>query len=143
MQQSPARGPSPPVSPAESSLRILIVDDNRNIVESLKMLLDMRGNSTQAAYDGLEAVEVAERFRPEVILLDLGLPKLDGYETCKRIRQQPWGREMMVFAVTAHGHDEAVAKSQLSGFDMHLVKPVEPEILLTVLEVARAQRNAH
>lgn len=143
MQPTTGRGSPPPVPPAQSSLRILIVDDNRNIVESLKMLLDMKGNSTEAAYDGLEAVEVAERFRPEVILLDIGLPKLDGYETCKRIRQQPWGREMMVFAVTALGHDEAVTKSQLSGFDMHLVKPVEPEILLTVLEVARAQRSAN
>ena len=131
----------PGAPPAQSPLRILIVDDNRTIVESLKMLLDMKGNTTQAAYDGLEAVELAERWRPEVILLDIGLPKMDGYEVCRRIRREPWGRGMMVFAVTALGHDDAVTKSQHSGFDMHLVKPVEPEILLTVLDVARAQRR--
>src|SRR5262245_18941638 len=122
-------------------MRILIVDDNRNIVESLKMLLDMKGNSTQVAHDGLEAVEVAERFRPDVVLLDIGLPKIDGCEACRRIRQHPWGRDMMVFAVTALGHDDALTNSQNAGFDLHLVKPVEPEILLSVLDVARSQRH--
>jgi CheY-like chemotaxis protein len=118
-------------------LRILIVDDNRSVVESLKMLLDLKGNLTHVAYDGLEAIELARLVRPSVILLDIGLPKMDGWETCRRIREEPWGRDITVCALTALGQDDDRLKSQKAGFDMHFVKPLEPEFLLTMLEAAR------
>jgi CheY-like chemotaxis protein len=134
----PATRHSPPAGPsAKQPLRILIVDDNRSVVESLKMLLDLKGNLTHVAYDGLEAIEVARAVRPSVILLDIGLPTIDGWETCRRIREQPWGREITVCALTALGQDDDRLKSQKAGFDMHFVKPLEPEFLLTVLEAAQ------
>ncbi len=122
--------------PAQS-LRILVIDDNRSVVESLKMLLDLNGNTTHTAYDGLEGLEIAERVRPEIILLDIGLPRIDGWEICRRIRQQSWGNQVMVYALTALGQDDDRLKSQQAGFDMHFVKPVDPELLLTVLEATR------
>lgn len=114
-------------------IKVLVVDDDRDSVEMLKILLDMNGGATHVAYDGVEAVKLAEELRPEVILLDIGLPKIDGYEACRRIREHAWGRHMIVVALTGRGLDDDRAKSQRSGFDMHLVKPVEPELLLTVL----------
>ena len=114
-------------------IKVLVVDDDRDSVEMLKILLDMNGGATHVAYDGVEAVKLAEELRPEVVLLDIGLPKIDGYEACRRIRQHAWGRHMIVVALTGRGLDDDRAKSQRSGFDMHLVKPVEPELLLTVL----------
>src|SRR5262249_58932682 len=99
---------SEPVAPAEkdeppapkSSLRILIVDDNRDAADSLVMLLRLMGNDTRTAYDGQEGVDVAGEFRPDVMLLDIGLPKLDGYEACRRIRAQSWGKKVVLIAVT-------------------------------------------
>jgi hypothetical protein len=75
-------------------LRILIADDNRDVVDSLALLLELTGYSVERAYDGLQAVEAAERYRPDLVLLDIGMPKLDGYEACRRIREQPWGRAL-------------------------------------------------
>jgi CheY-like chemotaxis protein len=126
---SASRG-TPSASPP---LRILIVDDNRAVVETLTALLESSGNTTHAAYDGLEAVRLAEELRPDVILLDIGLPKIDGYEVCRRIRQQEWGHKTMVFALTGLAYDDSSHESRSAGFDMHLVKPVEPEVLMTVL----------
>ncbi len=90
----------------KSSLRILIVDDNRDGADSLSTMLRIMGNDTRTAYDGEEAVAAAGEFRPDVILLDIGLPKLNGYEACRRIREQPWGREMVIIAQTGWGQDE-------------------------------------
>ena len=119
--------------PPSAPRRILIVDDSPEIVMSLSALLGMSGNTTFAARDGEEAISMAEQTRPEVILLDLGLPKLDGYEVCRRIRKQAWGKEMVIVALTGWGHDEARAMTRQSGFDMHLVKPLDPETLFVVL----------
>ena len=119
--------------PARAPRRILIVDDNPEIVMSLNTLLSMSGNTTYTARDGEEAMTVAEQVRPEIILLDLGMPKLDGFEVCRRIRQQAWGKEMVLVALTGWGHDEARTKTRQFGFDMHLVKPLDPETLFLVL----------
>jgi DNA-binding response OmpR family regulator len=136
MPHALSRNVPPLMAPAQSS-RILIIDDNRSVVDSLKMLLDLNGNTTHTAYDGLEGLEIAEQVRPEIILLDIGLPKIDGWECCRRIRQQSWGSQVMVYALTALGQDDDRLKSQQAGFDMHFVKPVDPELLLTVLEATR------
>jgi CheY-like chemotaxis protein len=116
-----------------SRLTVLIVDDNRDVLDTLKLLLEMNGHAAYAAHDGLQAISLAEEIRPDVILLDIGLPKIDGYETCRRIRERDWGRRVMVYALTGLDHEDDLDKSKKTGFDMHLTKPVAPEVLLTVL----------
>src|SRR5690606_23132702 len=119
-------------SPA-TGRRILIVDDNRDSAASLAMLLETAGNTTHEAYDGPEALEAAEKFRPDVVLLDIGLPKLNGFEVCRRIRAQPWGENMTILAVSGWGQDDDRRKSREAGFDHHLVKPVDYNTLLKLL----------
>jgi CheY-like chemotaxis protein len=121
-----------PAAP-KSSLRILIVDDNRDAADSLVMLLRIMGNDTRTAYDGQEGVEVAGEFRPDVILPDIGLPKLDGYEACRRIREQSWGKDVVLIAVTGWGQEEDRRLSHEAGFDYHMVKPVDPQDLMKLL----------
>ncbi len=132
----PVSAPSQDTSrslPAGPPLKVLVVYDDRDAVDMLKMLLELHGGNAHAAYDGAEAVKLAEELRPEIVLLDIGLPKMNGYEACRQIRRHAWGRSMIVVALTGLGHEDDYAKSEESGFDMHLVKPVEPELLLTVL----------
>jgi CheY-like chemotaxis protein len=115
----------------------LIVDDNPDSAASLGMLLKITGHKTQIAYDGLEAVAAAEQFAPEIVLLDIGLPKLNGYEACRRIRQEPWGREMTLVALTGWGQESDLKRSREAGFDHHLVKPVDFAKLTKVLTEGR------
>lgn len=105
--------------------RILIVDDNRDSATSLATLLQMTGNTTREAYDGLEALDAASRFRPDVVLLDIGLPNMNGYEVCRRVREQSWGRDVFIVALSGWGQREDRHKSQDAGFDHHMVKPVK------------------
>ncbi len=121
------------LSPAQS-FRILIVDDNEDSADSLALMLQLLGNDTRTAYDGLAAIETSEVFAPHAVLLDLGMPKMNGYDACRRIREHPWGKNMVVIALTGWGQDEDRHRTQEAGFDHHLVKPVAPETLLKVLE---------
>jgi CheY-like chemotaxis protein len=105
---------------------------------SLADLLDAMGNQTQIAHDGLEALAVVEVFRPDVILMDIGMPKLNGYDTCRRIRQQPWGKNIVIVAQTGWGQEDDKKKSQEAGFDFHMIKPVNPLELERLLASARA-----
>jgi PAS domain S-box-containing protein len=113
--------------------RILIVDDNRDSADSLSMLLEITGNKTYMAHDGVEAVEAVEKYRPEVMLLDIGLPRLNGHEVCRRVRQQPWGKDIVVIALTGWGQEDDRRKSEEAGFNGHLVKPVDYDKLLDLL----------
>jgi PAS domain S-box-containing protein len=113
--------------------RILIVDDNRDSADSLAMLMEITGNKTYLAHDGVEAIKAVEKYRPEVVLLDIGLPELDGYEVCRRVRAQPWGKDIIVIALTGWGQDEDRRKSEEAGFNGHLVKPVDYDKLLDLL----------
>lgn len=113
--------------------RVLIVDDNRDSAHSLAMLLEITGNQTYIAHDGVEAVEAIEKHRPEVVLLDIGLPRLDGHEVCRRVREQPWGKEIVVIALTGWGQEDDRRKSAEAGFNGHLVKPVDYDKLLDLL----------
>ena len=113
--------------------RILIVDDNRDSADSLAMLLEITGNKTYMAHDGVEAVEAIEKHRPQVVLLDIGLPKLDGHEVCRRIREQPWGKDIIMLALTGWGQDDDRRRSLEAGFNGHLVKPVDYDKLLELL----------
>ncbi len=128
----PPAGRDEPADP-KSSLRILIVDDNTDGADSLAMMLKVMGNDTRTAYDGQEGVERADEFRPDVVLLDIGLPKLNGYEACRHIRGQPWGTGVVLIAMTGWGQDEDRRRSHEAGFDHHLVKPVDPAALMKLL----------
>ncbi len=119
--------------PVRSSHRILVVDDNRDGADSLSEMLKIMGNDTRTAYDGQEGVDVAGEFRPDVVLLDIGLPKLNGYEACRRIREQPWGKGVVLIAVTGWGQDDDRRRSHEAGFDHHMVKPVDPQALMKML----------
>jgi CheY-like chemotaxis protein len=105
--------------------RILVVDDNRDGAASLAMLLTVLGNDTRTAHDGLQGVELAEAFRPDLIVLDIGLPRLNGYEACRRLREKPWAKNTVIVAATGWGQEEDRRRSAEAGFDHHLVKPVD------------------
>jgi CheY-like chemotaxis protein len=113
--------------------RMLVVDDNVDSAESLTMLLQVSGHETHTAHDGLEALAAAERFRPEVVLLDIGLPNLNGYDAARRIREQPWGKDMVLIALTGWGQEADRRKSKDAGFDLHMVKPVDLDALMRLL----------
>jgi len=124
-RKPPAGRPQADATQPASQGRILVVDDNRDGAASLAMLLTVMGNDTRTAHDGLEGVELAEAFRPDLIVLDIGLPKLNGYDACRRIREKPWAKDTLIVAATGWGQDDDRRRSKEAGFDYHLVKPVE------------------
>jgi len=97
------------------------------------MLLNLSGHETFTANDGLEAMEVFERIRPDVALLDIGLPGLNGFEVCRRIRERPYGKDAVLVALTGWGQEEDRNKSREAGFDAHVVKPVDQDVLMKLL----------
>jgi PAS domain S-box-containing protein len=123
---------APPRAPAKGR-RILVVDDNADSADSLVMLLRLLGHEAEVARDGVEAVETALRTRPDVVLLDIGLPRLNGFEAARRIRLSPHGRGVKLIAVTGWGQDEDRDLSRSAGFDEHLVKPVDIDRLDSLL----------
>ena len=123
---------------ALSGSRILVVDDNKDSADSLAMLLRLKGNDIRTAHDGPEAVRVAEAFHPELVLLDIGLPKLNGYDVAGRIRQQPRGLDVVLVALTGWGQDEDRRRSKEAGFNFHIVKPVELSALENLLADSQA-----
>jgi CheY-like chemotaxis protein len=120
-----------PESPAEREpagedrLRVLVADDNRDNADSFSTLLTMIGHDVRTAYSGLEAVAVADVFRPQVVVLDIAMPGANGYEVARRIRGRSWGVNAVLIAVTGWGHDDDKRKAEEAGFDHHLVKPVD------------------
>ena len=131
--EPPKPEPAPRELKAIPSRRILVVDDNEDSAESLTILLSLAGHKTHTAYDGLEALEAAETFRPDMILLDIGLPKLNGFEVARKIREQPWGQDILVVALTGWGQEEDRRRSREAGFNHHLTKPVDPLELTRLL----------
>jgi signal transduction histidine kinase/CheY-like chemotaxis protein len=106
--------------------RLLIADDLKDSADSLAMLLRMMGHEVHTAHDGEEAFIAAEKLRPEVVLLDIGMPKLNGYEACRRIRQQPWGEGMLLVALTGWGQEDDRRRTDEAGFNYHIIKPADP-----------------
>lgn len=100
---------------------------------SLAMLIELMGHEVQTASDGVEALEVAEAFRPDVILLDIGMPRMNGYEASRRIRMKEWGSSVRLIALTGWGQEEDMRMAEEAGFDQHLVKPVEADALREAL----------
>jgi CheY-like chemotaxis protein len=109
-----------------SKYRILIVDDNEDSAISLGMMLKIMGHDIRTAHDGLEAVDTTATFLPDVVLLDIGLPKLNGYDACRRMREQPWGERMVIIALSGWGQDDDKLRSKEAGFNFHMVKPLDP-----------------
>jgi PAS domain S-box-containing protein len=124
---------TPAAAPPAPNRRFLIVDDNVDAAVSLAMLLQIGGHEAELAHDGLQALDDAGRLRPDVILLDIGLPKLNGYDVCRQIRAQPWGASVLLVALTGWGQEEDRRRSREAGFDHHLVKPVDPDELMRLL----------
>jgi signal transduction histidine kinase/ActR/RegA family two-component response regulator len=122
--------------------RVLVVDDSVDAAESLAMLLAFEGHETHKAHDGADAVRTAERVRPDIVLMDIGLPILNGYEACRRIRSHAWGATITMVAITGWGQEDDREQSNAAGFDLHLVKPVDHDELLQVVGSARARTSA-
>ena len=114
-------------------MKVLVVDDNRDAAQTLSMLIDLLGYESRAAYDGQEALDVADSFLPDVVLLDLGMPRMDGLEACRQMRQRPWGTRAAIIAVTGWGQADDHRKTRDAGFNEHLVKPVAPDFLTQLL----------
>jgi CheY-like chemotaxis protein len=136
---APAMTSDPAVT--ATGLRILVVDDNRDAADMLAMFLQISGHETHTAHDGVEAIEATARLQPDLVLLDIGLPRLSGYEAARRIRKQheQGGRPVLV-ALSGWGQDEDRRRSEEAGFDAHLVKPVD-EIALGKLLVELGARK--
>jgi CheY-like chemotaxis protein len=115
------------------SLRILVVDDLRDAADSLALLMQLWGHETVIAYDGADAVHVAATKLPDVVLLDIGLPSLDGYEVARRLRQMPGMGKALLVAITGYGRAEDVRRCKDAGIDYHFQKPVNPSQLQEVL----------
>ena len=115
------------------SRRVLVVDDNRDAADSLAMVLKLTGHQVLAAHDGPSALAVAAKFQPEIVLLDIGLPGMDGYAVARRLREAAGGANLVIIALTGYGQDEDRRRSQEAGIDHHLVKPVKPSYLEPLL----------
>lgn len=118
---------------AKGMHRVLVVDDNKAAADLLSMVIKMTGNEVRTAGDGLRACEIAEDFLPDIILMDLGMPIMDGLEAARSIRKAPWGKNVKIIALTGWGQEEDKQLTREAGFDAHLVKPVEPETLQELL----------
>jgi CheY-like chemotaxis protein len=117
--------------------RILVADDNSDAAESLAIMLRMGGNEVRTCRDGVEAVSLAGSYRPEVVLLDIGMPRMNGYDAARSIRREPWGKDMMLVALTGWGQDEDKRRALEAGFDHHLTKPVDADALEKLVASAR------
>ncbi len=132
--QTHLAGDSDDLSVTRVVRRVLVVDDNRDAAESLAMFLQLAGHVVDTAFDGEQALETAEHFRPDIALIDLRLPKLNGFDVCRRIRETEWGKHVMLIAQTGYGGDEGKRLSREAGFNGHLVKPADPITVLRIVD---------
>jgi CheY-like chemotaxis protein len=119
----------PAGAPRNMCRRVLVADDNDDSATTLSILLEMLGNDVRIAHDGEQAVRMAREFGPDAILLDIGMPKMNGYDACERLRSSPETSRAYMVALTGWDQDEVRARAMAAGFDRHLVKPVEPAML--------------
>jgi len=129
-------------SAPQARRRVLIVDDNRDAADTLAEVMEMLGYEVGTAYDGVEGVARAETMRPDAAVLDLGMPRLDGFGACRALRQTEWGRGMAVLALSGWGQAADTQRAVEAGFDGHLVKPVSPDALMEKIEETLAKRAA-
>ncbi len=142
LEKTAAAGAEPAGDPAAvevpAARRVLVVDDNRDAADSLSALVALWGHEARVAYDGPGAVAQAAAFRPEFVLLDIGLPEMSGYEVARRLRAADSARPATLIAITGYGQDEDRRLSRDAGFDLHLVKPVDPGRLREILATPEA-----
>jgi PAS domain S-box-containing protein len=138
-----AVGPAPETAqPTATPRRVLVADDNRDAAESLRLLLGFAGHEVRTAHDGRAALHVAEEFRPDVVLLDIGMPGLNGYEVAAQLRAEPWGRDVLLVAITGWGQEQDRQLALQSGFDRHVTKPVDPDFVEVLLAEPRTLSRA-
>lgn len=125
----PSRGDHAPIP----GHRIVVADDNVDNAEALAMFLRALGNEVRTVHDGVEAAAVCAEFRPDVAFLDIGMPKMNGWEVCRWLRDQPWGQQIILIAQTGWGQREDRRLSDEAGFDHHMTKPVDPDRLVALL----------
>jgi CheY-like chemotaxis protein len=134
----PTAASSPPrrdfESPGERPARILVVDDNVDLARGLARLLEIRGHDVQVAHDGLTGLDKAMKSKPEVVLLDIGLPGLDGYQVAAHLRQDETIKDATLIAISGYGQEEDVRLAKEAGFDHHLVKPIASADLFKLIE---------
>jgi CheY-like chemotaxis protein len=116
--------------------RILIVDDNKDAADSMALSVQLAGHTVCTAYDGEEGLQLAFGFAPDLVLLDLGMPGLNGFEIAQRIRRETWGQDLTLIALTGWGQEQDRRRTRDAGFNAHLTKPVSPSELLKVLATA-------
>lgn len=131
--EQPDRQRSANVTGSFAPRKILIVDDNEDAADVLRMVLTHDGHTVEAATDGQEAVAKAEQFSPDLVLMDIGMPIMNGHEACAAIRAQPWGQSMKIVAVTGWGQDEDIARGSSVGFDQHILKPISHAIVAELI----------
>jgi two-component system CheB/CheR fusion protein len=130
----PVASDSQAPEPQQKRRRLMVIDDNKDAAESMSMLFELWGHEVICAYDGRDALEMAARYRPDAVFLDIGLPGMDGYEIAERLRELPESAHTVLVAITGYGQDEDRRRSREAGIDHHLVKPVPPETLHMLLD---------
>ena len=128
---APTRSTDP--RPLGGGRRVLVADDNHDAADSLAMLLELGGHEVRVAHDGREALAIANAFRPEVALLDIAMPGMDGHEVARALRAEPWGRGVVLVALTGWGQHEDRHRALAAGFDHHLTEPVDPDVIERLL----------
>jgi DNA-binding response OmpR family regulator len=131
--------PAVPLTPPRERLRVLVVDDNADAARALALLLDHYGFEASVAFDGESAVTCAGETQPQIAILDIGLPGMDGWEVARWIRRQPWGAAASLIALSGSGQDADRARSSAAGIDVHLVKPADAAELVRLLDGVRAK----
>jgi CheY-like chemotaxis protein len=122
--------------------RVLVVDDNRDAADTLAEILKLSGHEVFVGHSGQEALDLGARERPDAIILDIGMPDISGYEAARRVRQEPWGREVFLLAMTGWGQADDKAKAHAAGFNAHLTKPVDLDEVEQMLAKALKSRSA-
>ena len=128
--------------PVKSSLRVLVVDDNQASADTLHWTVELFGDEVKSCYDGQTALKLAAEFKPDVVLLDIGMPGMDGLQVCEALRAMPELGQVKIIAQTGWGDEQMRLKTASAGFDLHLVKPVDPRMLEDMLWLLRSGRQA-
>ena len=130
----------PQIAAPSPAPRVLVVDDNQDAADSLATLLDVLGYSVRIAYDGPDAIEAADEFQPEVALLDIGLPRLSGYDIARHVREKR-GEEVLLVAITGWGQEDDRRKAREAGFDHHFTKPADFDVLIKLIGTELKRRS--
>ena len=125
--------------PGNCQRRVLVVDDNAAAAQLLSMILKLLGHEVRTASDGQEGIEIAAKFLPDAVLMDIGMPRMNGYEAAHHIREQSWGERILLIAVTGRDQHEDRKLSQVAGFDHHLVKPADVSELQRLIQESQAR----